>query len=156
MRQHLCFNFFSFWIHNIGRRASMLNIQLHTFRSNTCVIFLYRMSQKMHFWTYFTNITVARTQYVGTICYHSTGDSLRYHWEMMFFTYDRDNDIASNNSAVKSKSAWWHKKYFTCNPNGIYGPNITSDGIKWKHFRGLKQPLPRAQIMARRKSKHQY
>lgn len=67
-----------------------------------------------------------------------------------------DNDIASNNSAVKSKSAWWHKKYFTCNLNGIYGPNITSDGIKWKHFRGLKQPLPRAQMMERRKLQHQY
>lgn len=49
----------------------MSDNQLHPFRSNTCAIFLYRMFQKMHFWTYFTHITVARTQYVGTICYHS-------------------------------------------------------------------------------------
>lgn len=72
------------------------------------------------------------------ICYYLIGDSFCYYREMMFFIYDRDNDIVFNNFVVKFKSVWWYKKYFICNLNGIYGFNIISDGIKWKYFCGLK------------------
>lgn len=72
----------------------MLNI--HSIHSDQILVqsFFTGLLYKCIFELIFTHITVARTQYVGTICYHSTGDSLRYHREMMFFTYDRDNDIA--------------------------------------------------------------
>lgn len=71
---------------------------------------------------------------------------------MKFTTYDRDNDEYWGNCAVFFKGGWWHRNCQMSNLNGQYGID-TSGGILWTHY---DASLVTAQIMVRRKFKHQY
>lgn len=47
---------------------------------------------------------------------------MRFHREMPFSTYDRDNDFASGRScAIRHQGGWWYNDCFACNINGVYG-----------------------------------
>ncbi|XP_052689725.1 fibrinogen-like protein A [Crassostrea angulata] len=86
----------------------------------------------------------------------NAGDSLDHHNGMKFTTYDRDNDDQSgSNCAVSFKGAWWHRFCFYSDLNGQYGIDSAS-GIIWFHWRGYQHSLVRAQMMVRRKIKHQH
>lgn len=74
---------------------------------------------------------------------------------MMFTTYDRDNDEKATNCAVSYKGAWWYKSCHVSNLNGQYGID-TASGMVWKRWRGYYHSLVRAQMMVRKKIKHQY
>lgn len=87
--------------------------------------------------------------------YNSTGDSLSYHSGMKFTTNDRDNDVTSSNCAVSYNGAWWYKSCHFSNLNGLYGIDSVS-GIIWFHWRSFSHSLIRAQMMVRKKIKHQY
>ncbi|XP_059164762.1 microfibril-associated glycoprotein 4-like [Physella acuta] len=58
------------------------------------------------------------------------GDSLSYHNNMSFSTYERDNDITSTNCARDYQSGFWFLKCLTVNLNGVYG-NPSFYGICW-------------------------
>nr|KAG5693354.1 hypothetical protein BaRGS_017647 [Batillaria attramentaria] len=51
----------------------------------------------------------------------TAGDSLAYHNNRAFTTYDRDRDSYSDGScAVQHHGAWWYKKCYHSNLNGRY------------------------------------
>ena len=71
------------------------------------------------------------------------GDSLSYHDNMEFSTYDRNNDENDGICATYSYGAWWYKGCFQSNLNGRYyndGPYTTKtgwgDGVVWRHIQG--------------------
>ena len=80
-----------------------------------------------------SNYTLTVSGYSGT-----AGDSLTYHNNMEFSTYDRDNDVRSTNCAQTSKGAWWYRSCYHSNLNGLYlsGPYSSNTvGVNWYHFR---------------------
>lgn len=86
----------------------------------------------------------------------STDDSLEHQSGMMFTTYDKDNDENNGvNCAVTFKGAWWYRACHFSHLNGQYGIDNAS-GIIWYHWRGFEYSLTRAQMMMRKKIKHQY
>eukprot|EP00794_Sanderia_malayensis_P019237 gene19237-21165_t len=50
----------------------------------------------------------------------NAGDSLLYHNNMKFSTYDRDNDVSGRNCAEMYKSGWWYTRCHRSNLNGLY------------------------------------
>jgi len=59
-------------------------------------------------------------------------DSLSTHNNMMFSTKTRDNDIHSNNCAVKYDACWWFHKCHKSLLTGTYGQNLSyARGITW-------------------------
>lgn len=105
---------------------------------------------------YTFTVAIVAKKTVESIHYNSTDDSLDFQNGMMFTTYDRDNDErAGSNCAVAYKGAWWHRGCHFSNLNGQYGID-TPSGIIWWHWRGFYHSLIRAQMMMRKKIKHQY
>ncbi|XP_062135317.1 angiopoietin-related protein 7-like isoform X7 [Drosophila sulfurigaster albostrigata] len=51
-------------------------------------------------------------------------DAMRYHENMKFTTFDRDNDIGDGNCAVDYESGWWYGGCANCNLNKPYGRNL--------------------------------
>ncbi|XP_025100001.1 ficolin-1-like [Pomacea canaliculata] len=70
-----------------------------------------------------TNYTLTVSGYSG-----NAGDSLQYHNNQSFSTFDRDNDKWSDgNCAVAIHGAWWYKICHETNLNGRYkvdGPMV--------------------------------
>ncbi|KAI4873167.1 hypothetical protein NFI96_021822, partial [Prochilodus magdalenae] len=56
----------------------------------------------------------------------SAGDSMTYHHNRPFSTYDNDNDIAVTNCALSYKGAYWYKNCHRVNLMGRYGDNSHS------------------------------
>ncbi|CAL4085511.1 unnamed protein product [Meganyctiphanes norvegica] len=58
----------------------------------------------------------------------NAGDSFTYHNNMMFSTYDEDNDVSTRNcaSSTHGYGAWWYKTCVTANLNAPY------NGTSWK------------------------
>ncbi|XP_052688758.1 fibrinogen-like protein A [Crassostrea angulata] len=113
-------------------------------------------------WAYaaYTNFMIGgpSTSYLLEVSgfYGNASDSLGYHNGMKFTTYDRDNDEQSGaNCAFNFKGAWWHKSCHFSNLNGLYGID-SAGGIIWFHWRDYDHSLVRAQMMVRRKIKHEY
>ena len=83
----------------------------------------------------------------------TAGDSLSYHRGMAFTTKDRDNDsVGWSNCAVVSKGAWWYKRCYTSNLNGLYHHgvhNSHADGINWYPWEGYKYSAKRAEMKIR-------
>jgi len=71
-----------------------------------------------------TNYTLRVSEYSGNAGY----DALSYHNNMMFTTYDRDNDpwthsnpIYKNNCALYHGGGFWYKNCAFCRVNGVRG-----------------------------------
>ncbi|XP_058056328.1 ficolin-1-like [Anopheles bellator] len=75
--------------------------------------------------------------------YHGTaGDSLSYHHNMKFTTFDRDNDIGKNrNCAVTFEGAWWYRDCHFSNLNGRYKNIENTISINWYAFNASQQGL---------------
>lgn len=76
---------------------------------------------------------------------------MTYHSNMMFTTFDQDNDLASDNSAVRYRGAWWYKdKAPQSNLNGHYypgGPHSSyADGVDWSSWTGLQYSMRVAEM----------
>ncbi len=60
---------------------------------------------------------------IFSLYYCLLGDSLSYHQNRPFSTYDHDNDIAITNCALSYKGAFWYKNCHRVNLMGKYGDN---------------------------------
>ncbi|XP_048051124.1 microfibril-associated glycoprotein 4-like [Megalobrama amblycephala] len=67
------------------------------------------------------------------------GDSLTYHNDMKFSTFDKDQDIWDSNCAKKYLGAFWYNNCHYANPNGVYlwgeDPTIFAIGNVWYHYK---------------------
>ncbi|XP_030569549.1 fibroleukin-like [Drosophila novamexicana] len=73
---------------------------------------------------------------------NATGDSLRYHLNEKFTTYDRDNDSHDYvNCAIYHGGGWWHKNCSYSNLNGkYYDHNVQKkDAIYFEGIVSLKK-----------------
>ncbi|CAG2225244.1 Tenascin-R,Ryncolin-2,Angiopoietin-related protein 1,Angiopoietin-related protein 6,Ficolin-3,Techylectin-5B,Ryncolin-1,Fibrinogen C domain-containing protein 1,Ficolin-2,Fibrinogen-like protein 1,Fibrinogen alpha chain,Tenascin,Ficolin-1,Fibrinogen-like protein A,Microfibril-associated glycoprotein 4,Ryncolin-3,Angiopoietin-related protein 2,Angiopoietin-4 [Mytilus edulis] len=76
------------------------------------------------------------THYTLTISGYSgnAGDSMTYHNNMPFSTYDRDNDSRSGficASAFDVRGAWWYNSCYRSSLNGKYSNSYNRGGINW-------------------------
>ncbi|KFB38441.1 hypothetical protein ZHAS_00005897 [Anopheles sinensis] len=81
----------------------------------------------------------------------TAGDSLSYHKNRKFSTFDRDNDANSDyNCAQGYHGAWWYNKCHDSNLNGRY-QNTTDDGsaMVWYRFKNDKRGLSYSRMMIR-------
>ncbi|XP_052864071.1 fibrinogen-like protein A [Anopheles cruzii] len=85
--------------------------------------------------------------------YHGTaGDSLSYHKNMKFSTYDRDNDLMQGSScAWIREGAWWYTKCYTSNLNGPYKNIVNDRSMNWYHFSNSFEGLSFSRMMIRPK-----
>ncbi|XP_068077498.1 tenascin isoform X1 [Danio rerio] len=79
----------------------------------------------------------------------TAGDSLTYHQNRPFSTYDSDNDIAITNCALSYKGAFWYKNCHRVNLMGKYGDSSHSKGINWFHWKGHEHSIPFAEMKIR-------
>uniref|UniRef100_A0A672RLY8 Tenascin-like n=1 Tax=Sinocyclocheilus grahami TaxID=75366 RepID=A0A672RLY8_SINGR len=79
----------------------------------------------------------------------SLGDSLSYHQNRPFSTYNNDNDIAVTNCALSYKGAFWYKNCHRVNLMGKYGDSSHSKGINWFHWKGHEHSIPFAEMKIR-------
>uniref|UniRef100_A0A8C1EHC1 Tenascin Ca n=1 Tax=Cyprinus carpio carpio TaxID=630221 RepID=A0A8C1EHC1_CYPCA len=79
----------------------------------------------------------------------TAGDSLSYHQNRPFSTFDHDNDIAVTNCALSYKGAFWYKNCHRVNLMGKYGDSSHSKGINWFHWKGHEHSIPFAEMKIR-------
>ncbi|XP_066515911.1 tenascin [Hoplias malabaricus] len=79
----------------------------------------------------------------------TAGDSMTYHQNRPFSTYDNDNDIAVTNCALSYKGAFWYKNCHRVNLMGRYGDNSHSKGINWFHWKGHEHSIQFAEMKIR-------
>ena len=81
------------------------------------------------------------------------GDSLFYHNNAPFSTYDRDNDeLPLENCAVTYHGAWWYKGCHNSNLNGLYlnGHHTSfANGVNWYTWKGFYYSLHIVQMKVR-------
>ena len=80
------------------------------------------------------------------------GDSLSYHNNAPFSTYDRDNDKLYKSCAEAYKGAWWYKACHRSNLNGRYlvGKHTSfGNGVNWVTWKGYFYSLPTVQMKVR-------
>ena len=85
--------------------------------------------------------------YAGT-----AGDSMVYHNNRPFSTYDQDNDADSRACAVVFEGAWWYNGCHHSNLNGHYhnGQHASyADGINWKLWKGYHYSLKFTEMKVR-------
>ncbi|XP_058119892.1 microfibril-associated glycoprotein 4-like [Anopheles ziemanni] len=80
----------------------------------------------------------------------SAGDSMTYHKNQKFSTFDRDNDLAPHNCAGSHHGAWWYNKCHSSNLNGRY-QNTTNDysAMMWHRFKDDRRGLSYSRMMIR-------
>jgi len=59
-------------------------------------------------------------------------DALSYSDGMMFSTYDRDNDLSTDNCAVAHGGGFWYKDCANCRVNTVRG---VSDDFAWNGWK---------------------
>ncbi|KAK7933100.1 hypothetical protein WMY93_003996 [Mugilogobius chulae] len=69
------------------------------------------------------------------------GDSLSGQSNMMFSTFDKDQDIWENNCAKSYLGAFWYNSCHFSNPNGVYrwgfDNALFAVGVEWKTWKGM-------------------
>ena len=82
----------------------------------------------------------------------TAGDAMDYHDDLIFSTYDRDQDnYSSKNCAQEETGAWWLDSCRNTNPNGLYNQGITSrKGITWHQWKGEDYSLKTIEFKTRR------
>lgn len=105
------------------------------------------------------NVGDETTKYIANISGYS-GDvddcftgKLKPINNMMFSTWDQDNDVAASHCAKLYKSGWWHSDCHCANPNGLYlkGYNSqTARGITYESWRSQDYSLKFVHLMVRR------
>ncbi|XP_075042186.1 ficolin-2-like isoform X2 [Mixophyes fleayi] len=76
---------------------------------------------------------------IGKFVAGDAGDSLTYHNNRAFSTWDQDNDAHTGNCAVDYRGAWWYGVCHDSNLNGLYlkGQHATTaTGINWLSGKG--------------------
>ena len=67
---------------------------------------------------------------------------MNYHLDMMFSTYDQDNDGWDGwNSASTYRGGWWYGKGHVANLNGLYNNTGTARGVSWYLWMGHEYSL---------------
>ena len=69
-----------------------------------------------------------------------------------FTTRDYDNDIWSQNCAVRFHGAWWYKNCHNANLNGKYfngSHGSFANGVNWKQFKGHHESLKTTEMKIR-------
>ncbi|KAH8329457.1 hypothetical protein KR074_010919, partial [Drosophila pseudoananassae] len=61
-----------------------------------------------------------RLESIGNPTTRGAGDSLKYHLNMKFSTYDRDNDLSSGNCAQTVNGGWWFNECAKSHLNGRF------------------------------------
>uniref|UniRef100_A0A3Q2GGS0 Microfibril associated protein 4 n=1 Tax=Cyprinodon variegatus TaxID=28743 RepID=A0A3Q2GGS0_CYPVA len=73
------------------------------------------------------------------------GDSLSYHSEKKFSTFDKDQDSFPGNCARGSLGAFWYNNCHHSNPNGVYrwgaDGSIYAVGVEWFTWKGYNYSL---------------
>ncbi|XP_016981691.1 microfibril-associated glycoprotein 4 [Drosophila rhopaloa] len=72
-------------------------------------------------------------QFSGT-----AGDSLKYHKDKKFSTFDNDNDDSRKNCAAEHGGGWWYHNCLSSSLNGLYfkeGETYTLNGIHWGNWK---------------------
>ncbi|KAH8233081.1 hypothetical protein KR026_003902 [Drosophila bipectinata] len=108
----------------------------------------------------FINVGDASSKYkleLGTY-YGTAGDSMDEHRNMMFSTYDSDNDKVVENCAAMYTGAWWYNRCYHNNLNGAYlgsgiydGQYLYGSGITWRTFQDYALSLKKVEMMVRPK-----
>ena len=112
--------------------TNMLRVDLGDFDANTA----YAKYSTFRVGDSSSKYTLTVYGYTGT-----AGDSLMSHHNgHPFSTADRDNDnYESGNCAQLYRGAWWYNVCKHSNLNGHYyhsGPQSSSDGLAWYHWKG--------------------
>jgi len=82
------------------------------------------------------------------------GDSLTFHNNQMFSTFDSDNDVHSSNCAAGDSVGWWYKNCYRVLLTGPY--RYTGEtfpdwrGIIWYEHTGKAESLKFAEMKVRR------
>uniref|UniRef100_A0A672GSB8 Microfibril associated protein 4 n=2 Tax=Salarias fasciatus TaxID=181472 RepID=A0A672GSB8_SALFA len=80
------------------------------------------------------------------------GDSLTYHNNRNFSTFDKDSDSDSNNCAKDLRAAFWYRDCYQTNPNGIYAWGPQLDGVVWHTWKGSDYSLKAFSMKIRREA----
>ncbi|KFB38337.1 AGAP011223-PA-like protein [Anopheles sinensis] len=90
------------------------------------------------------NLKKLRT-YSGT-----AGDAMSYNNGHKFSTFDRNNDLSSDNCAVERHGAWWYNGCTIANLNGRY-LNTQNDrsAIEWRYFKSDSRGMSYSRMMIR-------
>ncbi|MGH0185600.1 UNVERIFIED_CONTAM: hypothetical protein FKN15_018621 [Acipenser sinensis] len=75
--------------------------------------------------------------HLGAFLGGPAGDSLTFHNDQPFSTFDKDNDNGSLNCAVTVSGAWWYQACYYSNLNGKYSKEAIKYGIDWKTGKGI-------------------
>ncbi|KAH9490857.1 Ficolin-2 [Bulinus truncatus] len=67
---------------------------------------------------------------------NATDDLIKGHADMMFSTFDKDNDGGSGNCALSYRGAWWHNSCHNSNLNGVWGSRTRGEGVIWHSVTG--------------------
>ncbi|KAH9494710.1 Ficolin-2 [Bulinus truncatus] len=60
---------------------------------------------------------------------NATENLITGHADMMFSTFDENNDVGSGNCAAIYRGAWWHNSCHNSNLNGVWGSSTRGEGV---------------------------
>ncbi|KAI8796300.1 BgiBFREP1 [Biomphalaria glabrata] len=84
----------------------------------------------------------------------NAGDSLTYHNDQFFSTFDRDNDRQNrSNCAVTYLGAWWYNACLYANLNGKWGSREYGKGLIWLGFTSPKESVTSSEMKMRETSR---